>query len=101
MTQRFSRFLRFAAAVWLGSVALSAQGQQQPPKQNPAGPAEPAAQPPVFRMHVDLITTDVIVRDSNGQFVADLTKNDFQVLEDGVKQDLSSVELVHGGRTFN
>jgi VWFA-related protein len=52
-------------------------------------------------MRVDLITTDVIVRDSNGQFVADLTKNDFQVLEDGVKQDISSVELVHGGRTFN
>jgi VWFA-related protein len=103
MTQRFSRFLRFAAAVWLGSVALSAQGQQQPaqPKQKPPAPTEPSGQPPVFRMHVDLITTDVIVRDSNGQFAADLTKNDFQVFEDGVKQDISSVELVHGGRTFN
>jgi VWFA-related protein len=103
MTQRFSGFLRLVAAVWLGSVALSAQGQQQPaqPKQKPAAPTEPSGQPPVFRMHVDLITTDVIVRDSNGQFAADLTKNDFQVFEDGVKQDISSVELVHGGRTFN
>jgi VWFA-related protein len=92
-----SRVLRIAVGVWLGTVALSAQGQQ-PPK--PAAPAE-AGQAPLFRMRVDLITTDVIVRDSNGQFVADLTKNDFQVLEDGVKQDISSVELVHGGRTFN
>jgi VWFA-related protein len=99
MTRRFSRVLRIALGVWLGTVALSAQGQQQP---KPPAPADASAQPPpVFRMRVDLITTDVIVRDSNGQFVADLTKNDFQVLEDGVKQDISSVELVHGGRTFN
>jgi VWFA-related protein len=98
MTQRISRVLRLAVGVWLGTVALSAQGQQ-PSK--PAAPAEPGQPPPIFRMRVDLITTDVIVRDSNGQFVADLTKNDFQVLEDGVKQDISSVELVHGGRTFN
>jgi VWFA-related protein len=98
MTQRMWRVLRFAVGVWLGTVALSAQGQQ-PSK--PAAPAEPGQPPPIFRMRVDLITTDVIVRDSNGQFVADLTKNDFQVLEDGVKQDISSVELVHGGRTFN
>jgi VWFA-related protein len=99
MTRRFSRVLRIALGVWLGTVALSAQGQQQP---KPPAPADASAQtPPVFRMRVDLITTDVIVRDTNGQFVADLTKNDFQVLEDGVKQDISSVELVHGGRTFN
>jgi hypothetical protein len=100
MTQRMSRVFRIAVGVWLGAaVALSAQGQQPPPK--PAAPAEPGQPPPIFRMRVDLITTDVIVRDNNGQFVADLTKNDFQVLEDGVKQDISSVELVHGGRTFN
>jgi VWFA-related protein len=99
MTQSVSRLLRIAAGVWLGTVALSAQGQQQPSK--PATSGDAAQTPPVFRMRVDLITTDVIVRDSNGQFVADLTKNDFQVMEDGVKQDISSVELVHGGRTFN
>ena len=34
-----------------------------------------------------MITTDVIVRDNNGQFVADLKKEDFEVYEDGVKQD--------------
>jgi VWFA-related protein len=98
MTQRMSRVFRIAVGLWLGTVALSAQGQQ-PSK--PGAPAEAGQPPPIFRMRVDLITTDVIVRDNNGQFVADLTKNDFMVMEDGVKQDISSVELVHGGRTFN
>src|SRR5262245_23062238 len=54
-----------------------------------------------FRVNVDLITTDVIPRDASGQFVADLTKEDFQVYEDDVLQTISSVVLVHGGRVFN
>ncbi len=37
----------------------------------------------------------------HGQFVADLKKEDFEVFEDGVKQEILSVELVHGGRTYN
>ena len=59
------------------------------------------ARKPQFRARVDLITTDVIVRDGTGQFVADLKKGDFEVFEDGVKQEIASVELVHGGRTYN
>ena len=56
---------------------------------------------PTFSVNVDLITTDVIPRDANGQFVADLRKEDFQVYEDDVVQTISSVVLVHGGRVFN
>src|SRR5262245_6937562 len=62
----------------------------------------PPAQGPTFRVDVDLVTTDVIVRDSKSdQFIADLKAGDFEVYEDGVKQDLSSMVLVHGGRAFN
>ena len=43
----------------------------------------------------------VIVRDGRGQFVADLKPSDFEVFEDGVKQELASMELIHGGRAFN
>jgi len=43
----------------------------------------------------------VIPRASNGQFVSDLTQNDFQILEDGVPQQVASMVLVHGGRVFN
>jgi hypothetical protein len=34
------------------------------------------------------------------QFQADLTRDDFDVFEDGVKQELTSFMLVHGGRVY-
>lgn len=71
------------------------------PAQAPAPQVATPAQPPTFRLNVDLVTTDAIVRDNNGQFVADLTKDEFEVWEDGVRQDLQSFVLVHGGRAFN
>ncbi len=55
----------------------------------------------VFRSGVTLVTTDVIVRDRNGVFQADLTSDDFQVFEDDLPQDVASLVLVHGGRVFN
>src|SRR4029453_962585 len=56
---------------------------------------------PTFRADVTLVTTDVIPRDRNGRFVADLAKENFTLLEDGQPQTISSFFLVHGGRTFN
>jgi VWFA-related protein len=47
------------------------------------------------------VTTDVIARDANGNFVPDLTKGDFEIYEDGVKQDIVSMTLSHGGRVTN
>jgi VWFA-related protein len=55
----------------------------------------------VIRTGVELITTDAIVRDSRGQFVADLKKEEFEIYEDGVKQELVSFTLTHGGRVYN
>ena len=52
-------------------------------------------------MAIDLVTTDVIARDGRDQFVADLTKDEIEIYEDGVKQDLASMTLVHGGRVIN
>jgi VWFA-related protein len=64
-------------------------------------PAVPAPGPtPTFRTSVDLVSSDVIVRDKRGQFLADLSKNDFELYEDGVKQELNSFVLVHGGRAY-
>jgi VWFA-related protein len=60
-----------------------------------------AQQQPTFRVNVDLVTLDVIPRAANGQFQADLRAEDFQILEDGVPQQISSMVLVHGGRVFN
>ena len=60
-----------------------------------------APQQPTFRGGVTLVTTDVIVRDGNGQFVADLSEHDFEVFEDDVRQEIASLILVHGGRVYN
>jgi len=46
------------------------------------------------------VTTDVIVRDQDGVFMSDFTKDDFRVLEDGIEQEIVSLVLVHGGRVF-
>lgn len=60
-----------------------------------------AAQQPTFRAGVTLVTTDVIPRDGSGRFVADLTKDDFTVLEDGHAQQITSFQMIQGGRTYN
>jgi VWFA-related protein len=69
----------------------------------PAKPQAPASTAPeqVIRTGVELITTDAIVRDSRGQFIADLKKDEFEIFEDGVKQQLVSFTLTHGGRVYN
>ena len=59
------------------------------------------AQQPTFRAGVTLVSTDVIARDKDGRFVADLTKENFTVLEDGTPQTIASFTLVQGGRSYN
>lgn len=74
-------------------VAVAALARQQPPVL--------PEQRPTFRVAVDLVTLDVIPRDGRGQFLSNLVKDDFEVLEDGVKQEVASVTLVHGGRVLD
>ncbi len=81
-------------------MALSAQAPQAPAAP-PAAPVPGSAQTPTFRIQVDLVTTDVLVRDDKGNFVPDLRKDDFEVYEDGVLQDISSMTVVTGGRVTN
>ena len=99
----------------LGVAVLTAALTAQTPPPAPAQPStqKPAAEKPqqtppetprssqVIKARVDLVTTDVIVRDNNGQFVADLKKEDFEVYEDDVRQEVVSFTLTHGGRIFN
>ena len=63
--------------------------------------AQTAQGKPDFQVNVDLVTTDAIVRDQKGQFIADLKPGEIEVFEDGVKQNISSLVLIHGGREFN
>jgi VWFA-related protein len=88
------------AGLALSAAALQAQAPQ-PPAQTPEPAAPAQGAQPTFRVNIDLVTMDAIVRNSQDQFVADLTKDDFQVLEDGVAQEVTSFTLVHGGRVHN
>ncbi len=83
------------------------QGQGQTPPV-PKGPitvphvVPPQAAPPaLFRSGIEMVTTDVITRGSNGQFVADLKGDEFEVYEDGVKQEVVQLLLYHGGRQYS
>src|SRR5687768_13925403 len=66
-----------------------------------AAPADTRQQTPTFRASINLVTTDVIARDSTNQFIADLKAGEIAVYEDGVKQELVSLVLMHGRRVFN
>ena len=67
-----------------------------------ARPTQPGQTTPTFRASVDLITTDMIARNSRTeQFIADLKVNEVEIYEDGVKQEIVSFVLTHGGRVLN
>jgi VWFA-related protein len=58
-------------------------------------PAQPPKQPPVtFKVEVNYVEVDATVTDAQGNFVRNLTKDDFQVVEDGARQTLSAFSMV-------
>jgi VWFA-related protein len=77
----------FSVAILLGGPHLLAQE---------AAPAQDAqkAPPPTFPGRVEQVTVDVVVTDKKGVPVTGLTRDDFEVLEDGVPQAVVSLEAV-------
>jgi Ca-activated chloride channel homolog len=61
--------------------------------QQPVAPPSPAPPPkagqPSFRTAIDVVSMNVTVTDSTNRYVTDLTEKDFEIFEDGVKQDLT------------
>lgn len=95
MVRSIAKFLIAGALTLLvaaSPVPRAAAQAQQP---------DAAAQQPTFRVAIDLVTTDLIARDGRDQFVADLKPEELEVYEDGVKQDIASLVLVHGGKVYN
>lgn len=70
----------------LAGTAPSAAGQAG--QQDEAG-----QQPPTFRAGVGLVRLDVTVTDGRGRPIVDLTSADFEVIEDGVRQDVQFLAL--------
>jgi VWFA-related protein len=80
----------FAAAVFTLLLAVAPAGQQPSPQQPPAG-----AQPPLtFKVDVNYVEIDAQVTDAQGNFVRNLTKDDFQIVENGKPQTLTVFSTV-------
>jgi len=88
MTKRIAFALTLAA---LSGGLLAAQ--QQPAPETPTPQAD---QPPVsFRVEVNYVEVDAVVTDAQGMPISNLTKNDFEIYEDGKKQDVATFSLVN------
>src|SRR5687767_7361323 len=67
----------------------------QAPAPPPSQPAPASPQPPVtFKVEVNYVEIDANVTDGSGNFVRTLSKDDFQVIEDGKPQTLSVFSMV-------
>jgi VWFA-related protein len=57
----------------------------------------PAPTPPTFAVGTSAVAIDVVVRDKKGQLVKNLTAADFEITEDGAKQQVESFTIVARG----
>ena len=86
---------------WWSSFAAAALAHGQAPQSAPGQAASsPAAaqadtQAPTFKAQVEYVEVDALVADEQGNFVRGLTKDDFQVFEDGKPQTISTFALVN------
>ena len=80
------------AVVLVGALAVVGRGFSP-------GMFAQAPQQPTFRSGVQLIEVDVRVFDADGRFVTDLTKDDFEVVEQGTPQRIDAMYLVRGARS--
>ncbi|PYR03044.1 MAG: VWA domain-containing protein [Acidobacteria bacterium] len=57
-----------------------------------------AGQEPRFRSGVNLVLVDVVVRDRSGAIVTGLTADDFELVEDGARQQILTFAFEHIGK---
>src|SRR5690348_10818306 len=91
--------LRGCAAVLTmlaGSAAIASQGQ--PPGQVPA--SQNQATSASLKSGAEEVLLDVVVRDKKGRPVNDLKPGDFQILDNGEPQKISSFRLVQGSEAI-
>lgn len=85
-----------AAAILCLAATLAAQ---KTPGQAPAQ-AQKAIPPVSERVEVSVTNVDVVVTDSKGNRVPGLTRNDFEVYQDGLPQNITNFYAVAGGKVL-
>jgi VWFA-related protein len=89
------RFVGLAVFSFIPAIS-TAQQPANPAAQQPASPAaqdtsqQPLPVAPVIRKEARLVLVDAVVTDKKGNYVHDLTQNDFKVYEDNKEQAISS-----------
>src|SRR5246500_2863122 len=78
------------AAILLAGSPLANVAQQA---QTPASAQMPAQAPQAIRVTTEVVLVNVVARDKKGNLVRDLKREDFTVLEDGQKQQVSSFDF--------
>src|SRR4029077_5792449 len=59
-----------------------------------AQPAAPTPPPPVVSFTLSLVQVDAVVTDKDGHHVTDLKADDFEILEDGKRQDITNCAYI-------
>jgi VWFA-related protein len=86
-----SSLLPFAALFFLtplAAIVVHAQGTQNPPAANP--PAATSAPLPVIKTESRIVLVDAVVTDKKGNYLHDLTQQEFKVYEDNKEQAITS-----------
>jgi VWFA-related protein len=83
--------LAIAISILLGNLIAQTPQQQNsppPPQERKVSPED------ILRISIDLVQTDVVVMDKNEQIIPDLKLADFEVYENGKKQDVQFMEFI-------
>ena len=88
---RCSLVLMLSAAMCLGSVPQTRTQKPKTPPQTPVDPVQPDPPQDIDTLKTDtnLVSVPVIATDAAGMYVADLTREEFTISEDGVKHDIA------------
>lgn len=86
------RRLLSATVALLAAASLEAQ--------TGTAPAQQAIPPVSERVEVSITNIEVVVTDSKGNRVTNLTKDDFEVLQDGLPQSITNFYAISGGKVL-
>lgn len=88
-----------AAAALLAAASLAAQ-KAPAPRPKPAPESQKPIPPVSERVEVAVTNVEVVVTDSKGNRVPGLTRDDFEVYQDGIPQKITNFYAVSGGKVL-
>src|SRR5574338_711496 len=90
------KLIALGLAIGLLATNLVAQSSQQSQQQQQPPPAPPQQDQSVdiLRITTELVQTDVVVADKNDEIISDLKLGDFEVFDNGKKQDVQFMEFI-------